>query len=54
MTIKAILRNGHIQPLEPPQANCTEGLELVVEEPDATTSADQIKQWDEELDIATA
>jgi hypothetical protein len=52
--IKAILRNGHIQPLEPLPPNWTDGQELVVEQPQANTSREEIEKWADDLDLATA
>ncbi|MDP9172775.1 MAG: hypothetical protein M3O30_02775 [Planctomycetota bacterium] len=50
MTIKAILRDGRIQPLEPIPPDWTEGQELVIEEPDAGQNAADIKQWAKDLE----
>ena len=52
--IKAILRNGHILPLEPLPPNWTDGQELVVEQPQANTSREEIEKWADDLDRATA
>ncbi|MDB5330176.1 MAG: hypothetical protein JWP03_1327 [Phycisphaerales bacterium] len=54
MTIKAILRDGRIQPLEPLPPDWTEGQELVVEEPESVEAEARINQWTKELDQATA
>jgi hypothetical protein len=54
MTIKAILRDGHIQPLEPLPPGWAEGQELVVEEPDLAGSEAQINGWAEDLEAAAA
>jgi hypothetical protein len=53
MTIKAVLRNGLIQPLEPLPPEWNDGQELVVDEPVADGAAD-INAWSGELDAATA
>ena len=53
MTIKAVLRNGVIQPLEPLPSEWNDGQELVVEEPIAEGAA-EIDNWFGELDAATA
>lgn len=53
MTIKAILRDGVIQPLEPLPANWSEGQELVVEQPDLTQTHAQLDAWARELEAAT-
>ena len=54
MTIKAILRHGVIQPLEPLPQDWADGQELVVEEPQATSANDELDQWAREMDAATA
>jgi hypothetical protein len=54
MTIKAILRDGRIQPLEPLPPDWVEGQELVVEEPESAEGEAQINQWAKELDKSTA
>lgn len=54
MIIKAVLRNGHIQPLEPLPADWTEGQKLVVEEPELAGAEAQIDQWATDLETATA
>lgn len=54
MTIKAVLRDGRIQPLEPIPPDWTEGQELVIEEPDLDETAAEIQQWAEELEASTA
>jgi len=54
MTIKAILRDGHIQPLEPLPSAWSDGQELVVEEPDSVVAQTQLDQWEKELEAAAA
>lgn len=54
MTIKAVLHNGHIQPLEPLPPNWVEGQELVVEQHEGNGLAVQIIEWANELDATTA
>jgi hypothetical protein len=54
MTIKAILRDGRIQPLEPLPPDWAEGQELVIEEPDVVETAEEIEQWAKELEASTA
>jgi NifB/MoaA-like Fe-S oxidoreductase len=49
MTIRAIVHNGLIQPLEPLPAEWAEGKELVVEESAAATAED-LQAWARELD----
>ena len=51
MTIKAILRNGSIQPLEPLPSDWAEGKELVVED-SAPAAADDLDAWSREIDEA--
>ena len=53
MTIKAILRDGRIQPLEPLPSAWADGQELVVEEPQPAASDGQLDQWAKDLDTAT-
>ena len=54
MTIKAILRDGRIQPLEPLPPGWTDGQELVVEEPELSETAAEIEQWAKDLEESTA
>jgi hypothetical protein len=54
MTIKAILRDGRIQPLEPLPPDWTDGQELVVEEPDLAGTEAQVDQWATDLEAAAA
>jgi hypothetical protein len=54
MTIKAVLRNGSIQPLEPLPAEWTDGQELVVEPPETIGADGQISEWAKDLDKAAA
>jgi hypothetical protein len=54
MTIKAVLRQGVIQPVEPLPPGWGEGQELVVEEPAASRADAEIGQWAQEMDAATA
>ena len=54
MAIKATLRDGRIQPLEPLPPDWTEGQELVIEEPDLDEMAAEVKQWAKELEESTA
>jgi len=53
MTIRAILRHGIIQPVEPLPRTWAEGQELVVEEPDGLRG-EEIGQWAQELEAAAA
>jgi uncharacterized membrane protein len=51
MTIKAILRNGSIQPLEPLLSDWAEGKEPLVE--DSTfAAAEDLEAWTREIDEA--
>ena len=54
MTIKAVLRQGVIQPVEPLPPDWREGQELVVEEPKPETANEEINQWARDLDAAAA
>ena len=54
MTIKAVLRHGVIEQVEPLPAAWAEGQELVVEEPKADRADAEINQWAQEMDAATA
>jgi hypothetical protein len=54
MTIKAVLRHGVIQPVEPLPADWADGQELVVEEPKADGADAEISQWAQEMESATA
>jgi hypothetical protein len=54
MTIKAVLRHGVIQPVEPLPPDWADGQELVVEEPKADDAVAEISQWAQEMDAATA
>jgi len=52
MTIKAVLRHGVIQPIDPLPSDWADGQELLVEEPQPSGAAD-IAKWSAELDAAT-
>jgi len=54
MTIRAILRHGIIQPVEPLPPDWAEGQELVVEEPQTDGAQAEIGQWAQELEAAAA
>lgn len=54
MTIRAILRQGVIQPIEPLPAGWRDGQELVVEEPRRDAESEEIAQWGRDLDAASA
>jgi hypothetical protein len=54
MTIKAILRNGRIQPLEPLPSDWADGQELVVEQPELADTGAPVADWARDLDAATA
>ena len=53
MTIRAVLRQGVIQPVEPLPPGWADGQELVVEEPKPDNGGEAIQQWGSELDAAT-
>jgi hypothetical protein len=53
MTIKAVLRHGVIQPVDPLPAGWADGQELIIEEHQLNGAAD-IAKWSAELDAATA
>jgi hypothetical protein len=48
LMIRAVLKNGILQPLDPPPAAWSDGRELRVEE--AEPSADDLDQWYRDLD----
>lgn len=52
MTIKAVLRNGHIEPLEPLPSEWIEGQELLVEQPAPELQA-QVEQWARDVESAS-
>jgi Ser/Thr protein kinase RdoA (MazF antagonist) len=53
MTIKAILREGRILPLEPLPTSWVDGQELAVEDPASATTA-ELAQWAAQLHAATS
>ncbi len=53
MTIRAVLRQGVIQPIEPLPPDWRDGQELVVES-NGDTGSEAIEQWARELDAAAA
>ena len=54
MTIRAVIRDGQIQPVDPLPAAWAEGQELLVEEPQRTASEAEINVWERELADAVA
>jgi hypothetical protein len=54
MTIKAIVRDGRIEPLEPLPADWLDGQELVVEQPEPSDDPAEIERWAKELEESTA
>jgi hypothetical protein len=54
MTIRAILRHGIIQPVDPLPPGWADGQELVIEEPDPDRAQGEIGQWAQEMEVATA
>ena len=53
MTIKAIVHNGSIQPLEPLPSDWVEGKELLVED-SAIAPAGDLEAWAREIDEAAS
>ncbi|HET6247837.1 MAG TPA: hypothetical protein VFE47_09075 [Tepidisphaeraceae bacterium] len=49
MTIKAILRNGLIEPIEPLPAGWADGQELVVEDPTLEVNDVKLDEWARDL-----
>jgi hypothetical protein len=54
MTIRAVLRNGHIEPTEPLPPSWGDGQELIVEEPASPATDQELDDWGRELDTATS
>ena len=54
MTIKAVLRRGVIQPIEPLPPDWADGQELIVEDPRLNRAGEEITQWAQEMDVSTA
>jgi hypothetical protein len=54
MTIKAVLRDGRIQPVEPIPPAWREGQELRIEEPRFEGTAAQIDQWVKDLEASAS
>jgi hypothetical protein len=54
MTIKAVVRDGVIQPLAPLPAEWVEGKELLIKEPSLADSEADLDRWEKELDEAAA
>jgi hypothetical protein len=54
MTIKAILRDGAIQPVEPLPSQWADGQELIVEQPEFTAEQSELRAWTEDLESAAA
>lgn len=54
MSIRAILQHGVIQPIEPLPSTWIEGQELLIEEPIATTSNEELRQWADDLEVSSA
>jgi len=53
MTIKAVIQNGRIEPLEPLPTDWLEGQEVVVES-EVPQTASEIDQWSSDLEAAAA
>jgi hypothetical protein len=54
MTIRAVVKNGAIQPLGPLPAEWVEGQELVVEEPLPAESEADLNAWAAQLEAGAA
>lgn len=54
MTIKAVLRHGVIEPLDPLPPDWADGQELVIEGPKLDRADAEINKWAQEMDAATA
>ena len=54
MTIKAVLRDGHIQPLEPLPPDWIDGQELLIEPPIPEGQEARIREWAQDLETAAA
>jgi hypothetical protein len=52
--VKAVLKNGTIQPLEPLPANWVEGSELEVEEARRPDSPEEADRWYQQLEALVA
>lgn len=52
--IRAVIRNGAIQPLEPLPLEWEDGKELIVEEDDEIPDAQTLAEWQREMDQAMA
>jgi hypothetical protein len=50
MSVKAILRKGHIEPLDPLPADWADGEELLIEKPERIPSDDELDQWAKDLE----
>jgi hypothetical protein len=54
MTIRAVVKNGAIQPLDPLPAEWGEGQELLVEEPVSAELEAELDAWAEQLEAGAA
>jgi len=52
--IRAIIKNGRIQPLDPLPEEWRDGMELIVEEDDQIPDAQSLAEWKREMDEAAA
>ncbi|MBI3270484.1 MAG: hypothetical protein HYZ53_15855 [Planctomycetes bacterium] len=52
--IRATMRNGQIQPLDPLPAEWEEGRELIIEEAEQTPSTAEIDAWVRDVQEATS
>lgn len=53
MTIKAVIQNGRIEPLEPLPPDWQEGQEVIIES-EAPEPASEIAKWSDDLEAAAA
>jgi hypothetical protein len=52
--VKAVLRNGGVQLLQPVPDDWTEGQELIIEPLDNSPGADEVGEWLTEMDVGTS
>ena len=52
--IRAVVKNGTIQPLEPMPPDWSDGREVVVEEAEPPCRTDEIDRWCEDLEASAA
>ncbi len=52
--IRAVMRNGTIEPLDPLPAEWEDGKELIIEEDEEAPDAQSLAEWKQEMDEAAA